>query len=198
MAIIREVWEGEVYEKEVQIQSGDIVVDAGAHIGSFTFKIAKKAKKVIAFEPEPSNFKLLCINTKDLENVDIYNSALWSKSGTAMLQHNKFNIGGSTLLPVQPGVSDYSIEVETVRMDDIVYEADFIKMDIEGAEFEALRGAEKILKSHHPVIVIEVHPITPLNEWWNDLSSLFQQFNYSVKNFPSPSNMWQSRIITAI
>lgn len=198
MPIIREVWDGGVYERDYQIRSRDVIVDAGAQIGSFTVKVAKKAKKVIAFEPEPSNFELLCINTRELENVEIHSSALWSKSGNAKLKHHRLNVGGSTLLNLSPAISDYEIDVETVRLDDIINEVDFLKMDVEGAELEVLRGSKRLLETQHPVIAMETHPSGDPNEWWKALTEILYPFNYKILHFPRAENMWQSRIITAL
>lgn len=198
MSIIKEVWDAGVYERDYQVKFGDVIVDAGAQIGSFTVKVAKKAKKVIAFEPEPSNFDLLRINTRELENVEIHRNALWSSLGNAKLKHHRLKVGGHTLLNLSPTISGYEIDVETVRLDDVVNEVDFIKMDVEGAELEVLKGSKRILETQHPVIAMETHPSPPLAEWWRTLTEILYPFNYKILHFPRTRDMWQSRIITAL
>jgi FkbM family methyltransferase len=197
VAIIKEVWETEVYEQDTRVQPGDVVVDAGAHIGGFTIKVVNTAGKVIAFEPEPNNFQLLRLNTKPYRNVEVHQKALWSKSGKARLYRHKLNVGGSSILPLAPEITDCIVDVETVRLDEVVSKVDFIKMDVEGSEIEALKGASMILEAYHPVIVMEAHPVPPLDLWWKELSDLLHSFNYDIKHFPSPMDMWQRRIVTA-
>lgn len=192
--LILDVWKQEIYEKIARVQRGDIVVDAGAHIGSFTVKVAGSAGKVIAFEPEPENFKLLLRNTARLQNVEAHQRALWSENCQATLYHNRSHTGASSLIPLPPGVCDYELEVEAVRLDDVVDSVDFLKMDVEGCELEVLKGAQNVIRSCSPVIVFEAHPISPLEKWWSKIRELLS--DYTFKGLPS--EIWMSSIVTAL
>lgn len=197
-AIAKEVWSG-IYERDAQVSLGDVVVDAGAHIGSFSVKVADRVERVYAFEPEPSNYQLLHANALPYPNIKPLNVALWSSSGSMMLHHNMNHVGAHSLLPLPEGVSDYSIEVQTIRLDDVIEDrVDFIKMDVEGAEIEVLKGAMQILEVCHPAIAMEVHPIEPLDEWWGRLMDVLVPLGYKIVPQPTPSDMWCRKIVTAL
>jgi len=157
--IIAEIFFGECYDKLRPIREGEVVVDAGAHIGVFTVRASLKVGetgKVYAFEPERENFKYLSLNTKGLENVEIFEMALWSSEGSKTLYHSKGNTGGHSMFSYSGREAAY--EVKTVRLDDVVTgKVDFLKMDVERSELEVLRGAEKILEKHRPYIAAELH-----------------------------------------
>lgn len=178
--IIAEVFFGEVYDKLRPIQEGDVVVDAGAHIGVFTVRASLKVGetgKVYAFEPERENFKYLSLNTKGLENIEIFEKALWSSEGSKTLYYSKGNTGGHSLFLYNGREAAY--EVKTVRLDDVVAEkVDFIKIDVERSELEVLRGAEKILEKYRPYIAAELHEGPQLV---NAVKSFLSKYGYKVK-----------------
>ena len=168
--IISELYVNTVHFKYFDIKEGDIVVDAGANIGGFTLQAAKKVGKngrVITFEPNERNMKILQMNCKanNFDNVIFCKKGLWSKKETLEFfeshrkgehslihndeQHDKFNL------------SSTKIEVDT--LDNLLKEmninkVDFLKMDIEGAEFHAIKGAtNSILKQDNIKVLIEIH-----------------------------------------
>ncbi|MBS7609832.1 FkbM family methyltransferase [Candidatus Bathyarchaeota archaeon] len=139
------------------IREGDVVVEAGACIGATVLSIAHKAGKVVAVEPDPLNLKFLCWNVKShgLNNVIIVGKALWSVR-TKLKLHLASTVTGPTVTPyvfsytAKPLTGKY-VEVEADTLDNILAELDVEKVDllmmnIEGAELEALRGAEKTLR----------------------------------------------------
>lgn len=179
--IIAEVFFGEVYDKLRPLQEGDVVVDAGAHIGVFTVRASLKVGKtgkVYAFEPERENFKYLSLNTKGLKNVEIFETALWSSEGSKTLYHSKGNTGGHSLFSYNGREAAY--EVKTARLDDIVTgKVDFLKIDVERSELEVLRGAEKILEKHKPYIAAELHEGPRLV---NAVISFLSKYGYKLKS----------------
>jgi FkbM family methyltransferase len=76
--IVKEVQHGEY--KKLLVNSDDVILDLGAHIGSFTCMVSSKVKKVVSYEADPNNFELLKENTKDLKNVEIHNQAVFDKN----------------------------------------------------------------------------------------------------------------------
>lgn len=78
----------EIYEKYRTVQTGDVVIDIGAHVGMFTLKAAKKVGDsglVVAIEPEERNLRLLKKNVKSLKNVKIVPKAVGAFNGVAEL-----------------------------------------------------------------------------------------------------------------
>ncbi len=154
------------------VQQGDIVIDCGAHVGVFTAKaFSLGAAKVIAVEPQPRQLECLRRNfpseLKDGRLV-LVPKAVWSSEGTMNMHFNAFNPAAASL--VKPGDGG-EIEVPLTTIDLLVAElelsrVDFIKLDIEGAEREALKGAKDTIQKHHPRFLIDrdVRSNTLINE----------------------------------
>lgn len=136
-----------------------VVLDIGANIGYFTLLMAKQAKLVHAFEPEVRNFHLLKKNIElnRISNVKLHNVAVAENNGKTTLHLCETNRGMHRIYPSR-WCTEGSKEVKTVRIDDMIQEADFIKMDIEGAELGALKGMTKLLKKCDITLFMEFHP----------------------------------------
>ena len=114
------------------------VLDIGANIGYFTLIMAKQAKQVHAFEPEARNFEILKKNVElnRLSNVKLHKLAVAETNGKTTLHLCDIGRGMHRIYPshwCNEGVT----EVETIRIDHIIEDADFINMDIEGSELGA-------------------------------------------------------------
>jgi FkbM family methyltransferase len=147
------------------VKEGMRVVDAGAHIGYYTLLAAKrvgKSGKVFAFEPEPYGYSLLSKNIElnQFDNVMLIGKAVSDKEGTARLW----------LPPCREAASifafrdtDESTLVETITLDGFFKDnpsIDVIKMDIEGAEMAALKGAREIIdRNENLKMLLEFHPL---------------------------------------
>jgi len=144
----------------ISTQSNVLVV--GAHIGSLVIPIAKNCNKVVAIEANPNNFNLLKTNLhlNKTENVSIHNIAASSKQETIKFQMNVVNSGGSKRLPKN---NEYMyrydnpevIEVQAHSLDEYLDENNFdlVLIDIEGSEYFAMQGMEKILSNCNTLIV---------------------------------------------
>lgn len=129
-------------------KSGDIVIDIGAHIGAFSIECAIRGAKVLAFEPDPENFKILKknIEVNGFENIiSVYDLAVSNFTGTAELYKDSKNNGSHSLIKgcIDNGISG-SLKVETISLDDILLNYDsckLIKLDCEGAEYGILQGS---------------------------------------------------------
>jgi FkbM family methyltransferase len=144
--------------------SQDTVADIGANIGYYTLIAARIVKKVYAFEPEPGNLELLRRNVElnSLGNcVVLCNAAVGNKTEKALLRVADRNTIEHRL-EFSPTTHQHNcIEIETVTIDDFFKDAppDVIRMDIEGAEWLAVKSMTNILESHKPLrLFIEVHP----------------------------------------
>ena len=141
------------------VKSNHTVLDIGAHIGYFTIIMARQAKQVYAFEPEPRNFHTLQknVNLNELSNVKLYNRAVAEHNYKTKLHLCHTSSGMHRLYPSR-WCKEGTIEVETISINEIIEDADFIKMDIEGAELGALKGMKKLLEKNGPPIIMEFHP----------------------------------------
>ncbi len=143
------------------IKKGDVVVDVGANIGYYTLLFAKlvgQNGKVYAFEPESANFSLLRKNivVNSYQNVKLVNKAVSSITGRTKLFISNDNKGSHSI--VDKNNKKDVIEIDSVRLDDFFHETkeevDFIKLDIEGAEIEAINGMISLLKKNSNVIIM--------------------------------------------
>ncbi len=138
--VVLEVIERDEYRRwgDIAIGENDLVLDLGAHIGSFSRLAGHLGAKVIAVEPCPANLKLLKANTKGLD-VTAFACAVSAKPEAFLLvdrQRNELH-----KLVDRPGRN--TIEVVGLALDDLVSDfgnpqVDLLKMDIEGMEYEAL------------------------------------------------------------
>lgn len=145
------------------IKAGDIVWDIGANIGYYTEQILSQVGnegKVIACEPSPLSAQL-CRKIPNKGNLIVIESALGSKTGTTYFSLNDDPTSPTNKLS-NSGKTSNSIEVEITTGDNISQELGYtpnvIKIDVEGAEIEVLRGMQKVLNSSDlRAIFIEVH-----------------------------------------
>jgi FkbM family methyltransferase len=147
-----------IYEQgKVQIRKGDIVLDLGAHLGTFTrFALQRGAAKVIAFEPEPS--QIACLKqtfAEELKNgtVQVIEAAAWHHEGSARFTPD--GVGSRV-------TEDGPVSVSLTCVDKVVEElglstVDFIKADIEGAERHALAGATETIRRFRPRMAICIY-----------------------------------------
>lgn len=144
---------------------GDIVIDCGTCWGDTTLFFADKVKengKVYSFEFIPDNLRVahinISLNPKLKKLIKIVEKPLWNKSGIKMFYCDNGPGSRVSLTPFE-GHED---NVDTISIDDFVNKerlpkVDLIKMDIEGAEQNALKGAEQTLKRFKPELAISIY-----------------------------------------
>ena len=152
------------------LKPGDCSIDVGGHIGFFTMQMAAAVGsegRVYAFEPFDANADLLersIAENRFDDRVRFQRAAVGAAPGTATLTFpvETLNSGGAYLLPdgSAPLAGNQKKNVPVVALDalEIRRPVRFIKMDVEGAEPQVLRGAARILKDDRPVILSELHP----------------------------------------
>lgn len=137
-----------------QVRSGDVFWDIGANIGLMTMDLMHRHPdlRAVCFEPSPFTFSQLFLNNQLQGSRALLQSvALSDFNGTALfsLKVNR-NSGMSTLHPEGRFSYDFSIRVACARADSLVAEGlpapNVIKIDIEGAEFSALKGMGELLR----------------------------------------------------
>jgi len=134
-------------------------IDAGANKGVYTYFMAKRARHVYAFEPNPKMFAIL--RRTSARNVTASPIALSDRSGTAMLRIPYGKKGpssqGGSLSPVKVGKDFIGVTVETKRIDDLdLSNVGFIKIDVEGFESQVLSGAVNTIIRDQPNLLIEI------------------------------------------
>lgn len=141
-------------------------VDAGAHSGMVSIFLAEFYQEVFAFEPHPMVFKILSFNVENNDtsgNITALNVGLSSNEQQLVLQdHKERNAGGSTFESLAGYAtinSGHRFVCSVSRLDQVPEisgkEIGLIKIDVEGHELSMLRGAENLIKSQRPVIIME-------------------------------------------
>lgn len=151
------------------LRANDVVIDVGAQMGYLTLVAATSANKetlVISFEPESNNADRLRENLalNNLSNVTIEQCALSDVDGSLKLYLSKdINAGTHSTVYVEQNVSTSFIEIPAKQLDTILTSGvipndrvDLMKIDVEGAEINVLRGSMTTLGTCKPVIVIEL------------------------------------------
>jgi FkbM family methyltransferase len=134
------------------------VVDAGAHVGYFTCQAARLVGPrglVLAFEPAPRNYELLTANVwrNGFTNVVCFPWALGEVPGFGALQLSATNTGGHRL----SGSSGDTVSVRIAALDDVLAirgPVDVVKLDVQGSEYAAVRGMERLLAASPSVLVV--------------------------------------------
>ncbi len=151
------------------LRPGDTALDVGAHIGFFAIQMAAivgPQGQVHAFEPVAANAELLERSAAENHFGDrliIHRGAVGAGSGSATLTYaaETLNTGGAYLLrdEAQPPVGQLTTTVRLMALDDmeIRHPVRFIKMDVEGAEPQVVRGAVRMLRVDRPIILSELH-----------------------------------------
>jgi FkbM family methyltransferase len=138
-------------------------IDVGCHQGIFLKEMLRLSPRGIHFaaEPIPEMFHSLVEVFGNLKNVQLYECALSDAEGISTFQHVVSNPGYSGLLRRRydrPDEEIEEIEVKTTRLDNLIPKhmaIDFIKVDVEGAEYQVFKGALETIKRCQPIIVFE-------------------------------------------
>lgn len=133
-------------------------IDIGANIGNHAIEFSNIFRNVVCLEPNPRAFDILAANTKNIGNIEIHNWGCSSTSERIRFQEDFNNIGGSSA--AIDVASSNEIEIQVRPLDDLALSfknVALIKIDVEGMEFSALKGAKNIISMFHPIICLEQH-----------------------------------------
>jgi FkbM family methyltransferase len=169
------------------LRPGMVFYDLGANIGFFSLlgaRLVGVTGKVFSFEPDSEIASRLRrnIDWNGFKNVTVVEVGIWSVNGPV-------NFVASDISSPDRGVGKFvagergpnGTPTQCVALDEFVRNApppDVIKCDVEGAEVEVFRGAEKLLESHHPLILCELH--SEANEMF--LRVYFRRLGYALKS----------------
>jgi FkbM family methyltransferase len=137
---------------------GDVVVDAGAHIGRFSLAAARAGASVVAVEPNPETFRVLAANVKlnGFRNVRLVNAALGEREGEAELHVPLVHHGTASLRgDWERRFATRTVRVRVTTLDGLVEElglerVDWLLVDVEGYELEVLRGGLGVARARRP------------------------------------------------
>jgi FkbM family methyltransferase len=154
---------GEVSRKEqyfpkgiIELSDREVFVDGGAYTGdtllTFLRLTGGKSARCCAFEPEAATAARLAatVEKRGLQSVTVHNKGLWSAPATL-----PFAVWHGTSASAVSGEGEVSVEADTI--DRAAPDATFIKLDIEGAELEALKGAAETIKRNRPKLAVCVY-----------------------------------------
>lgn len=143
------------------VTPGSTVFDVGANAGYFSVLCTELGANVHAFEPNPAVRPLLEVTASLVPNLTVVPYAAGAERGTMPFYVSDAEATGSSGLMVALGREAISVEVVTLDeyARDNELHAELVKIDVEGAEADVLRGMQTILQTDRPALIIELHVI---------------------------------------
>jgi FkbM family methyltransferase len=163
------------------LKPGAVCLDIGANAGLYSLLFSRKAGVVYAFEPLPMYIHRICrmIRTNRIENVVIVPCAVSGRTSVTGFEegttHATGRISRNGKQPVITTSCDEFCQQFGVR-------PDMIKIDVEGAEYDVLLGAERTLTLHRPVILLSVHS----DNLRRDCLTYLEGLGYAARPLPNP------------
>jgi len=188
------------HKKVIEAQEGDVIIDAGGGHGNTAFYFTTKIKnsgKIYTFEFIESNIKILKKNfdlnpdlTKLIEHIKI---PLWRTSDQELYV---IDDGANSMITYNPP-EKHSKKIKTISIDDFVIrnniqKVDFIKMDIEGAELDAIMGAKETLARFKPKLAISVYHMI---EHYYEIPQFINSLNLNYKFYLDHYSKWPSESV---
>lgn len=168
-------------------KSGNIAIDVGSAQGLWTEALASRFKHVVALDPVQQ------LRVLPYDNISFIKKAAWSHP--AHLTFRSFNNMDQTSAVFGRGeYRNYdkeiaSNEADAIKIDSLKLKGvDFIKIDVEGAELEVLKGSRKTIKKNSPHILIEVHNPQQVAEIHKSL--LFYEMTVIPRPDGETYNLW--------
>jgi FkbM family methyltransferase len=179
-----------------QPKKGDSVIDIGAHIGHYTIIASKRVGlngQVVAIEADPNNFEMLNRNIElnKLTNVIALNYAVYSRPAKIKLylagQESGHTIYSTVMsdraqseekfVDVEANTLDLLLQSNGIKQEDV----NWIKIDVEGAEYEVLKGATNILsKSKDISLLIEIHNLSLGMNQYKPISEFLNSYHFKI------------------
>lgn len=174
------------------IRPNQVVYDVGAHVGFYTLlfsRLVEPGGHVYSFEPLPTNLVYLQhhVDSNRLRNVSIVGSAVGSSDGSCWLTV----VESQTAMAHVASAGEF--RVEQITLDTFVSRGhpppDFMKIDVEGAEVDVLKGSKDILEIHRPPLYLAAHG----PERYADCRSLLESVGYTLSGIGSddPDRTWE-------
>ncbi len=190
------LWQGS-YESSVQatllslLGPGKLLYDVGGGIGFYSLLAARSGARALVFEPDHYNAKCIQRNAEVnglVSKIQIMETAAFSNTGSLpiepALQHRGH--GNAHVVTGQTASSSLPV-VPCTRLDDFIRDhpvPDVVKIDVEGAESEVLKGAERLFADFRPHLICEVHDISNaqlIGQW-------LKKMGYSLRWLEAPAS----------
>jgi FkbM family methyltransferase len=156
--LVSGLWEPYVRSTLEEAAKDDVIVEVGANIGIYAVPLAKRVRKVIAFEPHPKTAEILerTIKLNSLNNIVLVKRPVADSKRKVL-----FGLAAS---PMDSGINaskkiETIIKIEGIDLDAALIgenRVDWLLIDVEGFEVDVLKGASTILRKYHPKIIIEI------------------------------------------
>ena len=174
------------------LKSGDVFYDIGANVGFFSIIAAKlvgDTGKVYAFEPGKENAQSIRHNAQlnSFSQIEVIEKAVSNTSGEGQLLLAEYSGGHALATADAPPDLAGEVTVDLVSIDDLIAQnkiepPNFVKVDVEGAELDVLKGMRETIKTHKPTIIYEVDDgdRTGYERKYRELANFFESLNYQV------------------
>ncbi|HEY5730272.1 MAG TPA: FkbM family methyltransferase [Anaerolineales bacterium] len=185
--VIWEIWKAKIYDDtRFPIHAEDIVVDIGGHIGGFAVRAARLAHcgRVYSYEASSKNFSMLEKNQKlnDANNLHIHNKAVSHRRGKLrfFMPCNNGALGSLMQESDSPMETVQAITLTDIIRDNSIEHIDYLKVDVEGAEYDILFNcpAETLAKVKN--MVMEYHEFDGDKRTHRDLVNLLEANGFTV------------------
>ncbi|RPH37210.1 FkbM family methyltransferase [bacterium] len=180
----------ELFSSKVNVRSGDTVMDLGACFGTTALvfsELAGPSGKIIAVEPIMYQAVRANMERNDVRNVTVIPQGVSDKKGRTVIEVGDYCLDSS--MAAREYTKEYyshKMEIELTTIDDLAEELkldrlDFIKIDIEGVEELAIRGAERVIKKFKPKWSVSSYHVDYANEpQHRKLAVLLKKFGYRI------------------
>jgi FkbM family methyltransferase len=173
------------YQHFYKVSDGDVVIDAGANVGLLTILFSKLVGGkgyVYAFEPDKYNINMLKDNFKLDEykaNYEIHDELLWSKDSEIDFQESGTVASSAFWFSNNDNiVKKKAITIDSWCHQNNIKQLDYIKMDIEGAELEAIEGCVDTIKAFKPNFAIASYHMVDNEPTYIKLEVFFKKIGY--------------------
>lgn len=196
--IMEEIFKQRVYDPFFVGKKDMVVLDCGSNIGLFSYYAYPFAKVIYALEPSQVHFETLnhMLEYNGIENVKTHKLALSHQNGETTFYHTP-NVTAYSLRPEIHNPESGQETVTTIRLDDFfkqegIEHCDFMKLDIEGSEFEVVGGegfenvADKIA-----ALVVELHSWPQYN--YSLLINRLRDLGFDLEQMPTEATVFAGR-----
>jgi FkbM family methyltransferase len=164
-----------------ELKKNDVMVNVGANIGIYAIPLAKRIKKVIAFEPHPKTTEILerSIELNHIDNIELIKKAVGDSKKRVLYEMSSIPQESGITSKVESICTNSVIEIDCVDLDSTLHgesQIDWILIDAEGFELNVLIGARNILKNLSPKIIFEVHD----EKTGKEIEALLTEVGYSA------------------